>query len=399
MQVILDPVTQAKIEEFGRRRRRLILVRGLCAVLTILLVAMSAVAVLDWAVLLPDEVRYGLSGLAYLLAFAAAWLTCARLIWRTPDARELARFFEQVRPDLREDLLSAVELGDARRRVEAWESEEFHGLLQSDVARRIREVQVGALLSYARIRRWIIASSAVLGACLVLIAVPGLRYDHQLLRSLLPMANLERLSRVQVTILEPADPHEGPVPQGDPVVVRVKTEGPETKSAVLETFREGKKTERVEMRLLGNRTFESAVGVARESVEYRIRAGDAVTRKYLLTAVPRPEAVAFGKTYTYPAYARKPGRTEAEGPHGDLEELEGTVVGLRIRVNQPVRVAELRLEQGGKASVIPLVGQADPGFYLAKVPLTASGFYKVHLEGLEKGFEKSGFTNKYSPQY
>src|SRR5438552_19127805 len=97
MKGTLDPITLVKIGAFARRRRRLILVRGLCAALTILLAAMSALAIVDYLVLLPDEARWALSLVAYGVTLLAAWITCARLIWKSPDARVLARFIEQLR--------------------------------------------------------------------------------------------------------------------------------------------------------------------------------------------------------------------------------------------------------------------------------------------------------------
>src|SRR5579863_9355470 len=114
MRGMLDPLTQTKIDAFARRRRRLILIRVICAVLSILLATMTLLALLDYLFLLPDEARYALSAVGYGAAVLGAWWTCARLVWRSLDPRELARLIEQVRPELREDLISAVELGDPR---------------------------------------------------------------------------------------------------------------------------------------------------------------------------------------------------------------------------------------------------------------------------------------------
>src|SRR5262245_1522153 len=119
MKGTLDPTTLEKIDAFARRRRQLILVRGVCAVLAILLAGMMILALVDWQILLPDQARWALSAVVYGGAIVAAWATAVRLLWRAPDARLLARFIEQVRPELREDLISAVELGDPRGRS-AW---------------------------------------------------------------------------------------------------------------------------------------------------------------------------------------------------------------------------------------------------------------------------------------
>jgi hypothetical protein len=391
MRGLLDPVTQAKIDAFASRRRQLILIRGTCAVLSILLGTMTLLAVADYFILMPDGIRYVLSGLAYASAIAGAWYTCARLVWRSLDPRELARLIEQVRPDLREDLLSAVELGDESS-AQKWESVEFRELLQESVARRVRTVDVREVLSFRRISRWVGAAAGISVLVLGLTLIPGFRYDHLLMRSLLPMANFERVSRVKIRVVEP-NPAERVVPQGDVVAVKVRLEGPEVKHVYLETFPKGKRSERVEMVLAGSREFESAVAVGREGVEYRIRAGDALTRKYLLSSVARPEAISFRKSYEYPAYAKRTARVVDED-NGDLAELEGSVCDLEITVNQEVREARLAIERAGKSFELALEPSGEPRKLRTRIPINASGTYRVHLVSASSGFE-----NKFSPQY
>jgi hypothetical protein len=232
-----------------------------------------------------------------------------------------------------------------------------------------------------------------LGVVGALLLVPGFRYEHRLLRALLPLANLERLSRVGVAILEPRPP-ERSVPQGDLVGVRVELSGPETRQAILEIFPGEGRPERTEMRPLGDRRFEAAVPVGRAPVSYRVRAGDAITRKFTLTPLPRPEVVAFRKTFVYPAYTGKPPRRSGPEASGDLVELEGTAVELEVEINQDVRAAELRLEQGGAPAAVPLRPSEDPRRLKASLRLSGSGTYRVHLTA-----EATGFENKFSPQY
>src|SRR5207248_3520002 len=196
MRGTLDPLTQAKIDAFARRRRRFILVRGICAVVTILLATMTLLAFVDRFFLLPDEARYVFSALGYGVALAGAWWTCARLVWRSLDPRELARLIEHVRPELREDLISAVELGDPSGK-EQWDSEEFREILQQNVAKRMQTVEVSELLSFHRISSWVWASGGVLAFVVALLVVPGLSYDRLLLRAMNPLANIARVSRVK----------------------------------------------------------------------------------------------------------------------------------------------------------------------------------------------------------
>ncbi len=176
--------------------------------------------------------------------------------------------------------------------------------------------------------------------------------------------------------------------------------------------------ERVEMAQAKKdmRRYENGIAVGREAVQYRIRAGDSDDpRKYTLTTVPRPEAMAFKKTYVYPEYARKPNRVETEVT-GDLDGLEGTTADLEIQVNQNVKVqsnlkkefptnpkdpnyrrpaeAHFAIEQGGKLAWIWLQATADPRRLRVQLPITTSATYRIHLTS-----ELYGFENTFSPQY
>ena len=85
MSTTLDPRIAAKLDAFARRRRRLIIFRGVCAAIAMLLAAMMIVAVIDWIFMLPDWVRWTLSSAAYLAVIIVAWRASGRLLLHAPD--------------------------------------------------------------------------------------------------------------------------------------------------------------------------------------------------------------------------------------------------------------------------------------------------------------------------
>ena len=113
----LDPRIISKLRAFAERRRKLILIRGAATAAAMLLATMLLVAAIDFTFVLPDVVRWSLSGVAYLAVLIAEWRTCLRLLAHAPNPRRLARLVEHAEPKLREDLLSAVELGTPRGRA------------------------------------------------------------------------------------------------------------------------------------------------------------------------------------------------------------------------------------------------------------------------------------------
>jgi len=331
----LDPVILRKLEAFGRRWRGLVLLRGLCEGVVTLLGTMTLAALLDWLLILPEPVRWALSAAGYLATAAVVWFNCVRRLLRTPNARELARLMEKAEPKLREDLISAVELADSTPEAH-YDSELFRRLLQQNVAARVLDLEVSLLLPKRLISRWLYAATGVLMACAGLLLLPGLHYDQLMARAFAPMANVDRVSSVQITVVEPSSP-DLLAPRGDNIPVVVRVRGPEPSKVLLETFREGAKhrKDRVMMSLVGNRQYSAMISAGTETVYYRIRAGDGITRRFVIRTRPRPHVVQFDKTFHFPAYARlEPRRVKEE--NGDLSALEGSSVDLRLQVDQPV---------------------------------------------------------------
>ena len=102
----LDPIILQKLRAFARRRRGLILVRGIFAAVAMLVGTMIVVAAVDfWIPFLPDAVRWALSAAAYAAVVVIAWRQCLHQLLHAPDERQIARLVEHAEPGLREDLL------------------------------------------------------------------------------------------------------------------------------------------------------------------------------------------------------------------------------------------------------------------------------------------------------
>jgi hypothetical protein len=384
----LDPVILRKLEAFSLRRRKLIILRGVLAAIGMLLATMTVVALIDWLFILPDWVRWSLSGAAYVAVLVTEWRACVRLLVHSPDPRRLARLVEHGEPGLREDLLSAVELGEGDATLD---SEQFRNLVQTDVARRIERVDMDRLLPVRLLRRTLTLTAVVITACVVVFAVSGFQFSTLLMRAMLPMANLARVSKVKVKIVEPS-PADAIVAQGDSVPLVIELGGQRANKAVLETFTRNGGREIVPMTAVGPDRFTANVQIAREDVSYRIRAGDALTRKYDLRARPRPHVVRFYKKYIYPEYAGLTEHSVTEDT-GEISGLEGSEVEIQIEPDQAVRTAELVVEQGKEVVTHALAPSAE-GRLGTRIALSASGVYRVRLVASETGFE-----NKFSPEY
>ena len=303
----IHPIVLEKLQRVRRQRQRLIVWRGLCGVLAIWLGAMMGVALVDRWVVMPDRLRLVLSGAGYVATGILFWIHCGRSLIHGPGDRELARLLELAAPQLREELLSAVELSENKQQPH-WDSDEFRAALQQAAARDVGGLQIEGLLTKKLIAGWWQAALAVAVVWVALLGAPGLRFPHSFARAVLPAANLARYSAVEITVLAPTPPDQV-MPEGDSVPITVGLRGPNVESVILETIPQHGPRERIPMALSAVNQFTAVMQLNQAPVQYRIRAGAAITRKYTLTPRPRPHVVRFQKTYHYPAYCGWPART------------------------------------------------------------------------------------------
>ena len=390
MSTHLDPLILRKLQAFARRRRLLIIVRGVFAAVAMLVGTMILVAGMDFLFpLMPDWGRWALSGVAYASVLGIAWRLCLVQLLHAPDERRIARLVEHAEPKLREDLLSAVELG--RSQGEVFDSGQFRGLLQADVSARMQNLEMASLLPVALIKRTLGVTAAIAVAVVALLLVSQNRFQTLFLRALLPGANLENVAATHLRIVRP-EAGDSTVPQGDAVRVVIEVSGLLPKTAKVEVVSAADGRRVAEMTKVRENQFATTIQVGRENVRYRMQAGDGRTKYFQLTAVARPYEIGFEKTYTSPAYSQIPVKTVKEDG-GSLSGLEGTEVELKITPNQPVKRGELRVDRGKEQVKIPLAVLPD-GRLGARISLTGSGTYRVHLVAA-----KTDFENKFSPEY
>ena len=396
MSIALDPIVSSKLRHFARRRMWLIVARGLCAGVVTFLLCMAFVAAVDWYWLLSDQVRWGLSAAIYLPVIVMVWTTCVRQMMHLPAKEAIASQVELSEPQLRENLLSAVELATDDP-SSLHDSPVFRSLLQGKVAEQMGRIRVSNLLPVKLVARWILAAVVIVTVAAALLLSGDGRFRQLAARAILPGANIARVSRVNVEILQPT-PHSLMLAEDETIAIVVEVTGGSFDEVTLETFTEQQGTVRQSMKGRTAAEFTSNIHIMEESVEYRIMAGDAITERFRIEARPRPRVTAFQKTYEYPEYALLPAETVSE-THGDLLVLEGTKVDLLLELDQQVSAAELRIDPANseELTVIPLTPDPDSRNGLqwkATVPVDAAAIYKVHLVARETGFE-----NIFSPKY
>ena len=390
MSPALDPLIAERLHAFAQRWTRMVWLRGLCAAAVTLLVGFSLIAWLDRLMVLTESTRWLLSFGGYLATALVFWFVAGRVLAKPPSPRELAALMEKAWPGLRSHLVAAVEL--AEKSAEGrHDSFAFRDLVQEGVARRMRDLRMDVVLPRSLVAPWTRAALACFAVVVGMLAVPALEFPRQLARALVPAANIERVARTKIRVVEPAADTRW-LAQGDHQAVVVELAGADTDRAELEVLAADAKAERIVMSPGGGGQFTATVPVGTGAFEFRVRAGDALTKPMKIPTRARPAVVAFAKTYEAPAYAQLPER-RVEEEHGNVSALDGSVVDLRMRVNQPVRAGELAIVAEGKTNLLALTAP-EPEVVHARILVRGSATYQVRLVAAE-----TGLANKFSPTF
>ncbi|KAF0170477.1 MAG: Uncharacterized protein FD161_4624, partial [Limisphaerales bacterium] len=386
----LDPLVAERLRAFAQRWTRMVWTRGLCAAAVTLLVAFTAVAWLDRFFVLTESARWLLSLGGYAATALVFWLVAGRTLAKPPSTREFAVLMEKSWPGLRNHVVAAVELAENSAEGKN-DSFAFRDLVQEGVARRVRDLRMEAVLPRALVAPWTRSALLCIAVVAGMFAVPALEFPRQLARAFVPMADIERVARTKIRVLEPAADTRW-LAQGDHQPVVVELAGVDPGRAELEVLAADGKAERVVMSPGRAGQFTATLPVGQGAFAFRVRAGDALTKTVTIATRARPAVVAFAKTYAAPAYAQLPTR-QVEEENGNLSALEGSVADVRMRVNQPVRAGELAIVADGKTNLVALTAP-EPDVVHARVLVRGAATYQVRLVAAE-----TGLGNKFSPTF
>ncbi len=340
MDLSLRPETTAALAQFRARRSSLLQRRGWLATVLCALGLLVLIALLDRLWLLPDGLRPWVSLAAYAGCAYAGWRLAWQYLSRVRDNAGAARAAESVAPELREQLLSAVELSQADN-AKIKDSPEFRAKLQDEVAQAVKGIDWKARQPADVLVPWIKALAATVLVIAVLSFVPRLHLPGFLARAALPFANLPRPSSVQITIEKPVKSNTL-VPISSETDITVRIVGEPVAQAFLEYGEPGGSTSRMELSKVAGEQFETRLPVGQNDVRFRVLASDGISAWHQLSARARPRITQFVKTITPPAYVGGKAVSLTE-EHGDLEVLEGSEVEMALATNQPIAEASVRI--------------------------------------------------------
>lgn len=406
MSAVIDPIIEDRLSRYLRRQRRWVWLRALLVALAVWIIAILVVTWIDGAWVIERGTRSLLTLTAYGVA-AVVFVRLAVVRRSEPERlRQAALALENARPELRDRLLSAVELAAAAQRESLAGSRAFIQAAQREMARKIIRVNVRELLPVRLLLKPLLVTAVLLAGAASLVLFPELHYGSRYARAIIPGIDLDRVSRTRIVILRP-DPASRVVPAGELTAVAIETHGRPATTAELQWESADGQRGTLPMNPLDER-YDTGRGAATDNradrapvplavnlpiqhapVRYRVLAGDGVTAWHQLQPQPRPSAIEFEKELLPPPYARLPSVVESSAD-GALQGLRGSTVRLNVRFDMPVVDAVVRLL--GEDQRIPMSGAGES--WTATIVLESDDRYQVLARS-----EATGFDNGLSPQY
>ena len=121
--------------------------------------------------------------------------------------------------------------------------------------------------------------------------------------------------------------------------------------------------------------WQTTLRNVQQDVDYYLTGGDAESLRYHLEVLPAPMVTAVALEYDFPAYTGLARRVGIEGGH--VEAIEGTLVTVRARTNQPARSGSLKFTKTAPAPME--VATSDPTELVGKFKVADSESYKIEF--------------------
>ena len=378
------PILQA-LRAFIRRARRVIVVRGACATAAVTAASFLLVMLIDAGfTLYAAWPRWLLTVAAYAASAATAVWFVIRPLARSFTLAGAARLIEAHHPELQERISSAVELLTSHDVPALRGSDVLIAALTEEAVRDAGGVQPRHEISFRAARPFVAGALLGVGILAALFIARPLQTRFLLARATAPFLNLPNIYATELTVT-PGDVY---VAQGCRLTISVTASNSALRQITLlrSTLHEGEEaTDMVAIPTTNaaRATFAFTVPTVAHSFQYRIHAGDALTRYYRVNVSVPPTLQRLGVHYRFPPYTRL-ADVDDKDALGAIRALVGTEVTFSAQVNKPCSNVFLAITAAGAPAPIPGVLRAEGAtlFYDFRLtmPPRLAGIWTVALK-------------------
>lgn len=337
-----EPIV-ATLRQAIRRRRSVIIMRGLLAVAAVAIASLLAVMAVDAAVtIFSTTMRWLMTGAGVAAVLAAVGWFLVRPLARGMTFTRIARMIETHHPELEERISSAVELLTSSDAPELLGSGALIAELIKEATAEVRVVEPSREFSARSARPWLIAT------CSVAVVLAGLWLiwpeptSRLFVRAIAPYADVGTVGALRLNVT----PGDAVLATGDSLRVVATVEGGGVRSArLLRTDNSGDETSLPMTQLSKSGDSSARFGLTLASgstnFRYRVLAGeDARSQHYRVIVSKRPAVTVRRLRYVFPDYTGLAEQDE-KNAGGAIRAVIGSTVTLTATFNKPVDSAEM----------------------------------------------------------
>ncbi|HCE46449.1 MAG TPA: hypothetical protein DET40_23135 [Lentisphaeria bacterium] len=384
LESIPAPIAKALRQLLGRTRK-VILIRGICAVVAVF-VGMTLLAMgLDAGILIVSPVtRWMMSAVLYIATAAAIYLFLVAPLARSFTLAGLAHMIEAHHPEMQERLSSVVELLTSSDDRQLRGSQKLIDALTEAATEDARNIRPKNEISMKTALPFFAAALAFILIMAAIFAVSPRKASFLLARATAPFANLPNIMALDLDV-KPGDVF---VPRGERLEINLSSARGGIKSARIQRTLDDGRGSSDDMKRIQlpdkdkSQSFTFAVPSVERNFTYRVQADDAITRYYRVTAVTPPVVESLDLKIDYPEYSCLPQKVEVNSS-GTVSALAGSVATVSIKVNKPCSSAVMKIDA---AKPVSIQGEADAGHngenrIVFRLPLASglAGIYSIQL--------------------
>ncbi|AMV37622.1 hypothetical protein [Planctomyces sp. SH-PL62] len=329
--------------------------------------------VLDHAFGLPVFVRRMILMAGTVSAAAFILMRVVRPLAMSINAMYAAKTIEGADPDIKNSLINYLEI----RRDPARVSKNVMAALESRAVADLTQIELDDVVDQRRAMQTAYALCGVIVAFCIYAAFTPKSILDSTKRAFL--ADVVRPTNTKLVNIKPGDdPELAEIVAGSHVQFSVDVQGVRPEKVKLHYSADGGKFYAVKEFDPGKNYYDpwaATLTNLQQSLDYFVTANDAESLHYELKVLPAPMIESVMIDYEFPRYTGVPPRTDIEG--GNVEALEGTIVTVHARTNEPARAGSLNLTAGASAGMT--VSEADPRELTGKFKVEKTGTYTINF--------------------
>ena len=351
-----------KLRELIARVRRIALLKGIFAVAAVALGCVLAIMAVDAAVtIFSPAIRWSLTLTGLAITGLAAWWWVVRPATKRITLTSIARFVEDRHPELQETISSSVELLASDDPDEIRGSQELITEVVKTAIHDVDSVSPKDEFDARPIRQYATAAIVLMGVLALVLAIWPKPAGVLLTRAIAPFLEVGNAyaDTMEVT------PGDIRIPRGEDLTVEMTIRHRRIERATVRRLDEDRKEEGVERMtyLEGEdpalKRFVLTFPNVQKDFQYRVHAGNALSRYFNVEVVPPPAVDELSIRYDFPEYTGlEP--VEAVSENGEIVALENTKVTVIAKLNRPMKEVALMIGKNAQKLIEEEGRKQDP---------------------------------------